>query len=203
MTRNVVYHLPISKFHKILKKGHFQNKKDIFCLIHWCWKFKHFVFFELEWYVIRDETCLSLFFCEIHFLKPVLAVWYIIRWAFKSGSVAISPYAESTFQPYAQAPLPILAHFNEKRWVLLGVSKATMLALALSSRALRSDRARELFKPSKEAGRFLNASFTKSGTFGFQLCLVWHHDWGRFGDFWMTWLRPEKKFKWQFNSVLL
>jgi len=36
----------------------------------------------------------------------------MIRWAFKSVSATILAYVESTFQGYAQARLPILAHFN-------------------------------------------------------------------------------------------
>jgi len=56
--------------------------------------------------------------------------------------------------------------------------KATILALTLSSHNLPPDRARELFKPSKEAKHLLGSVFEKSGTFVFKHFSGWCHNWG-------------------------
>jgi len=71
--------------------------------------------------------------------------------------------------------------------------KATIVARTLSSHNLPIDRARKLFKPSKEAESLLDTIFKNSVSFGFELFLVWRHNWGRPGYFWMTSSGPVKK----------
>jgi len=83
-------------------------------------------------------------------------------------SDAILAYVESTFLGYAQAQLPVIAHFKKKKSLPCEDRKVTILAFILSTHNLPIDRAGELFKPSTEAKRRLGSVRKKSGTFGFK-----------------------------------
>jgi len=99
-----------------------------------------------------------------------LAVMYIISWAFKSMSAANVAYMLNRhFHDMHRRNFQFLTHFIKKEKGLpCKDCKATILALTLFCHNLPTDRARELFKPSKEAKHLLGSFFKKSGTFMFK-----------------------------------